>query len=107
MSYRNHRVVIASLFLPSTAVLGESAPSTPDLYARDPLSTTPGRPRLLGLPTEVPGTPPAVLQPYTPGHSRKTSLPAPMKSIVEDLKDKVCNSLFERITTLICVFSPE
>ena len=104
MSYRNHRVVIASLFLPSTAVLGESAPSTPDLY---PLSTTPGRPRLLGLPTEVPGTPPAVLQPYTPGHSRKTSLPAPMKSIVEDLKDKVCNLLSKRITTLIRAFSPE
>lgn len=92
-SYRNHRVVIASLFLPSTAVLGESVPSTPDLHARDPLSTRPG---LLGLPTEVPGTPPAVLQPYTPGHSRKSSLPAPMKSIVEDLKDKVCNLFSDR-----------
>ena len=36
-SLRNHRIVIASLFLPNTAVLGEeSEPSTPGLHARTP-----------------------------------------------------------------------
>jgi hypothetical protein len=28
-SYKTHRIIVASLFLPHTAVLGESQPSTP------------------------------------------------------------------------------
>lgn len=63
-SLRHHRVIIASLFLPNTAVLGDSAPSSPDE--------------------------PAGIQ--TPGFARGPLLQrtsGPLKSIVEDLKDKV------------------
>ncbi|KAI5992797.1 glycosyltransferase family 20 protein [Pisolithus albus] len=31
-SFRNHRIIIASLFLPTTAALGESSPPTPDQH---------------------------------------------------------------------------
>lgn len=68
-SLRHHRVIIASLFLPNTAVLGDSAPSSPD----EPGLQTPGF---------APQTP-SVRPPLAP---RATG---PLKSIVEDLKDKV------------------
>jgi trehalose 6-phosphate synthase complex regulatory subunit len=62
-SLRNHRVVIASLFLPNTAVLGESAPSTPD--------------HVTSLPEFKAAPPTTRSQPQRSG---------PLKSIVEDLK---------------------
>ena len=76
-SLRNHRVVIASLFLPNTAVLGESYPPTPDASVHSPLP----------LPDVFPG--------HVKDHGFKLALPpskartpAPILSIVEDLKDK-------------------
>ncbi|KAL1937908.1 hypothetical protein VTO73DRAFT_12658 [Trametes versicolor] len=69
-SLRHHRVIIASLFLPNTAVLGDSAPSSPD----EPGLQTPG------FAPQTPSVRPLV--PRTPG---------PLKSIVEDLKDKTRN----------------
>jgi len=71
-SYRNHRVIIASLFLPQTAVLGESPPETPN-----PLSTQLPLPSLFNL--KIPERPP---------YGRNKG-PAPLKSIVEDMRDKV------------------
>ncbi|KAI0072180.1 glycosyltransferase family 20 protein [Panus rudis PR-1116 ss-1] len=62
-SLRHHRIVIASLFLPNTAILGDSQPSTPD-------GTTPS---FIGGP---------------PARSSLLGKPAPLKSIVEDLRDK-------------------
>jgi trehalose 6-phosphate synthase complex regulatory subunit len=77
-SFRSHRVVIASLFLPNTVVLGESHPSTPEGTAVH---------SLLSLPAVFPG--------HTRDQGFKLSLPtsrvrtpAPILSIVEDLKDK-------------------
>ncbi|GBE87033.1 Putative alpha,alpha-trehalose-phosphate synthase [UDP-forming] 100 kDa [Sparassis crispa] len=67
-SLRQHRVIIASLFLPTTAVLGDSAPSSP-------LVSTPG-----DAPS-FPSAPP----PVRPFLNKATG---PLKSIVEDLKDK-------------------
>ena len=71
-SYRNHRVIIASLFLPQTAVLGESPPQTPN-----PLPTHLPLPSLFNL--KIPERP-------TYGKNRG---PPPLKSIVEDMRDKV------------------
>ncbi|PCH42911.1 glycosyltransferase family 20 protein [Wolfiporia cocos MD-104 SS10] len=68
-SLRHHRIIIASLFLPSTAVLGDSTPSSPDENAI-PVGQPPVKP------------PPAVRQPI-PGKPT-----GPLRSIVEDLKDK-------------------
>jgi trehalose 6-phosphate synthase/phosphatase len=81
-SFRNHRIVIASLFLPSTAVLGDSFPPTPDHNVKDP--------SLAMIPSAYPIVAEKA-QGYRPTmhHSRNPSLPAPLKSIVEDLKDKV------------------
>ncbi|KAH9856277.1 glycosyltransferase family 20-domain-containing protein [Lenzites betulinus] len=70
-SLRHHRVIIASLFLPNTAVLGDSAPSSPDESG-----------------TQTPGfasQTPASRQPLLHRNS------GPLKSIVEDLKDKTRN----------------
>ena len=77
-SFRNHRIMIASLFLPSTAVLGDSFPPTPDHNAKDP--------SLAMIPSAYP-----IAEGYRPAahHSRNSSLHAPLRSIVEDLKDKV------------------
>ncbi|KAH8101288.1 glycosyltransferase family 20-domain-containing protein [Cristinia sonorae] len=68
-SLRNQRAIIATLFLPNTAVLGDSAPSTPG----DTTSSI----------VPFKGT-------HTPSASRSNILgkPGPLKSIVEDLKDK-------------------
>jgi trehalose 6-phosphate synthase complex regulatory subunit len=74
-SLRNHRVVIASLFLPNTAVLGESYPSTPDVHSHLPLPDVfPGHAKDQGFKLALP-----------PSRART---PAPILSIVEDLKDK-------------------
>ena len=66
-SLRNHRVVIATLFLPSTTVLGESHPPTPDDHVAE-------------LPT---------FKSVPPSAARGLGKSGPLKSIVEDLKDKV------------------
>ncbi|KAI0292362.1 alpha-trehalose-phosphate synthase [Multifurca ochricompacta] len=77
-SFRNHRVVIASLFLPNTAVLGESHPATPErtaIHSPLPLSTPfTGHTKDQGFKLSLP-----------PSRART---PAPILSIVEDLKDK-------------------
>jgi hypothetical protein len=74
-SLRNHRVVIASLFLPNTAVLGESHPPTPDVNSTLPLPDVfPGHVIDQGFKLSLP--PP------------RARAPAPILSIVEDLKDK-------------------
>ncbi|KAG2078648.1 glycosyltransferase family 20 protein [Suillus decipiens] len=75
-SLRNHRVIIASLFLPTTAVLGESSPPTPDIYAREIGATAT---------QDLGGRPPA----FKHTSSRSIgSTPAPLKSIVDDLKSR-------------------
>lgn len=77
-SVRNHRILIASLFLPTTAVLGpdNSQAATPTTTAPRPSAA-----RLLSSAAATrAGTP--GLKPH-PGHL------APFKSIVDDLRDKV------------------
>jgi trehalose 6-phosphate synthase/phosphatase len=74
-SLRNHRVVIASLFLPDTVVLGESHPPTPDVHSELPLPDVfPGVAKDQGFKLTLPST--------------RVRAPAPILSIVEDLKDK-------------------
>jgi hypothetical protein len=76
-SLRNHRVVIASLFLPNTAVLGESHPPTPDVHSESALplpDVFPGHVKDQGFKLTLPPS--------------KVRTPAPILSIVEDLKDK-------------------
>ncbi|KAG2135397.1 glycosyltransferase family 20 protein [Suillus bovinus] len=76
-SLRNHRVIIASLFLPTTAVIGESSPPTPDIYARETGGTAATQ--------DLGGRPPA----FRHASSRSIgSTPAPLKSIVDDLKSR-------------------
>ena len=88
-SFRNHRVIIASLFLPTTAVQGESGPPTPD----PPLATTTVNDAEINLPAvtlRLAATPlkPALVN-RTNTHSRQSSISGPLKSIVDDLTDKV------------------
>jgi trehalose 6-phosphate synthase complex regulatory subunit len=80
-SLRNHRIVIASLFLPTTAVFTESPPPTPEEpNERTPALSTP--PSAFKLPEKT--TPQYVPSPV---HSRSNSFPNPHAvSIVEDLK---------------------
>ncbi|KAI9509923.1 alpha-trehalose-phosphate synthase [Russula earlei] len=74
-SLRNHRVVIASLFLPNTAVLGESYPPTPDVHSALPLPDVfPGAVKDQGFKLTLPIT-----------GARNSG---PIVSIVDDLKDK-------------------
>ncbi|RXW13018.1 hypothetical protein EST38_g12836 [Candolleomyces aberdarensis] len=93
-SFRNHRVIIASLFLPSTVVVGDSEPTTP---ARSPdkgdslisalgaiaqrLAKEPGKPLKSALSNKG-------IAPSHNSHSRSASASGPLKSIVDDLKDK-------------------
>jgi len=95
-SFRNHRVVIASLFLPTTAVLGESPPPTPtpELHTpsateADPNVTIPAVSSILAAATDSkrPVKPTITINKT---HSRQASFNGPLKSIVDDLKDKVC-----------------
>ncbi len=91
-SFRNHRIVIASLFLPTTAVLGESPPVTPEhphpVADAGPESTIPAVTQRLTAelsPKKGSLKPSLVLN----AHSRQHSQSVPFKSIVDDLKDKV------------------
>jgi len=77
---RNHRVVIASLFLPTTAVPGESTPPTPDIQALQPEF-----PLKFPLGNDKTGLP---LGKHVRQKSTSGVVP-PIRSIVEDLKDKV------------------
>lgn len=71
-SYRNHRVIIATLFLPQTAVLGDSPPQTP-----------------APVPTQLPLSSLFNLKiPERPSYGRNKGS-TPLKSIVEDMRDKV------------------
>lgn len=93
-SYRNHRVIIATLFLPQTAVLGDSPPHTPNPLSRQlPLSS------LFNLKI-----------PERPSYGRNKG-PAPLKSIVEDMRDKVgwiCQKILrEKITHKQASFRPQ
>ena len=77
-SFRNHRVVIASLFLPTTAILGESVSSTPDQHIREPQTVSvPAVALRLGE------------KPKSRQSSFTGSITGPLKSIVEDLRDRV------------------
>ena len=77
-SFRNHRVVIASLFLPTTAILGESVSSTPDQHIREPQAVSvPAVALRLGE------------KPKSRQSSFTGSITGPLKSIVEDLRDRV------------------
>ncbi|TFK37501.1 alpha,alpha-trehalose-phosphate synthase [Crucibulum laeve] len=94
-SFRNHRVIIASLFLPSTAVLGESAPPTPERQPSEP-NATDGSISLTSVSQRLEK---AVRPAIASTHSRQSSvgglpppkLPMPLRSIVDDLKDKSRN----------------
>ncbi|KAI0033040.1 alpha-trehalose-phosphate synthase [Vararia minispora EC-137] len=68
-SFKNQRVIIASLFLPNTAVIGDSGLATPELQP------VPPSPHVPTVPT-----------PARPTHSRKPS--GPLNSIVDDLADR-------------------
>ena len=73
-SLRHHRIIIASLFLPNTTVLGDSAPSSPDESPSHSLASST----------------PALLNSTTPARgSLLARPPGPLRSIVEDLRDKV------------------
>ncbi|KAI0270653.1 alpha-trehalose-phosphate synthase [Gloeopeniophorella convolvens] len=99
-SFRNHRVIIASLFLPNTAIIGESHPPTPERTALH-----------APLPTAFPGV--GKDQPFKlslpPSRART---PAPILSIVEDLKDKsragtpATTPGVEHVNPLFASFSP-
>ncbi|EIW74943.1 glycosyltransferase family 20 protein [Coniophora puteana RWD-64-598 SS2] len=80
---RNHRVVIASLFLPTTAVIGESNPPSPDpgFTGAGPLSPAP-------VAVPAPASPPPERPPFQHKHSRSLGGNPPLKSIVEDLKSR-------------------
>ncbi|KAF8153874.1 glycosyltransferase family 20-domain-containing protein [Crassisporium funariophilum] len=110
-SFRNHRIVIASLFLPTTAVLGESGPPTPEQPIQHPQNSQQQQLQQQG---DAEKTIPAVAtrlaaavaasaaagdagsakKPLKPSlitnasHTRQSSASGPLKSIVEDLKDK-------------------
>ncbi|KDR78129.1 hypothetical protein GALMADRAFT_94660 [Galerina marginata CBS 339.88] len=101
-TFRNHRVIIASLFLPTTAVQGESAPPTPEQHAQpvqgDPENTLPAVTSRLAAVTASDGhggftASDTAKKPLKPSlishnsHSRQAS-GGPLKSIVDDLKDK-------------------
>jgi trehalose 6-phosphate synthase/phosphatase len=100
-SFRNHRIVIASLFLPTTAVLRESTPSTPEQPVQvhhDATATiVPALAQRLQAavnttaPTPSDGKPKPLKLSLTAtnSHNRQPSNSGPLESIVEDLKDKV------------------
>jgi len=98
-SFRNHRIVIASLFLPTTAVLGESAPPTPpdnlpqsSSHSNAETTIPAVASRLAAAAVDVAGK---IVKPLKPSlitnasHTRQPSGNLPLKSIVDDLKDKV------------------
>jgi hypothetical protein len=92
-SFRNHRVVIASLFLPTIAVIEESIPPTPEQpYGHNLDSTISAVADRLAANIAVdPIAKSKQLKAIitTNIHHRQPSASSPLKSIVEDLKDKV------------------
>ena len=88
-SFRNHRIVIASLFLPTIAVLGESGPPTPERPVRDNVDSTISAVTNRLVAVSDPTKPKPTI---TTAHNRQLSTGGPLKSIVEDLKDKVHTS---------------
>ncbi|PPQ70001.1 hypothetical protein CVT24_003776 [Panaeolus cyanescens] len=102
-SFRNHRIVIASLFLPTTAVIGEPDSHTPDYPAITPADLTlPAVSQRLAAtvnsnPAGALSDKPRLNKPPKPtiitntahnAHTRSSSASGPFKSIVDDLKDK-------------------
>ena len=71
-SFRNHRVIVASLFLPTTVAFGESSLSTPDHSVSESGSQSPQCSAV-----------------ERPAFNQRLSGSVPLKSIVEDLK--VCS----------------
>jgi len=106
-SFRNHRIVIASLFLPTTAVLGESPPVTPENDDDVGPSASGPETTILAvaqrLATEQTGTAKGLLN----THSRSHSMNIPLKSIVEDLRDKVRPSVEFMETFFLVIFMTE
>ncbi|KAG6333800.1 hypothetical protein ID866_5295 [Astraeus odoratus] len=70
-TFRNHRVIIASLFLPTTAVLGDSGPPTPDHHTPDVQQSAP----------QPNGT-----NQKQPAYGQRAPNNTPLRSIVDDLK---------------------
>ncbi|KAL0953061.1 hypothetical protein HGRIS_007261 [Hohenbuehelia grisea] len=90
-SFRNNRIIIASLFLPTTAVLGESVPPTPS-HNPSPLSIPASAFRNAAdkLGNAVASKIARVRSPSVTA-PLVASMPGPLKSIVEDLQDKSRN----------------
>ncbi|KAI6013248.1 glycosyltransferase family 20 protein [Pisolithus marmoratus] len=79
-SFRNHRVIIASLFLPTTAALGESSPPTPDYQiTQDSESTVPQSN--------------SANQKQQPAYRQRQPGQLPLVSIVDDLTSRVITPL--------------
>ncbi|KAI6023022.1 glycosyltransferase family 20 protein [Pisolithus microcarpus] len=72
-SFRNHRIIIASLFLPTTAALGESSPPTPDHHI---------------VPDSEPAVPQSngANQKQQPSYRQRQPGQLPLVSIVDDLR---------------------
>ena len=90
-SFRNHRVVIASLFLPTVAVIEESTPPTPEQPFGVSLESTISAvaDKLAAANIAVDPIAKKPLKASIINHHRQLSASNPLKSIVEDLKDKV------------------
>ena len=93
-SFRNHRIVIASLFLPTIAVIEDSTPPTPDQPIDDNLDKTISAVADRLVTANIAVEPVAKSKPLksiitTNIHHRQPIVSSPLKSIVEDLKDKV------------------
>ncbi|KAI6107708.1 glycosyltransferase family 20 protein [Pisolithus thermaeus] len=79
-SFRNHRVIIASLFLPTTAALGESSPPTPDHHVAP--DSEPAVPQSNG------GN-----QKQQPSYRQRQPGQLPLVSIVDDLRSRAITPL--------------
>ena len=97
-SFRNHRIVIASLFLPTIAVVEESTPPTPEQPFGDSLD---GTISAVADRLNIAVDPVAKSKPLKGSiltannhHRQPSASSSPLKSIVEDLKDKVYTSFF-------------
>ncbi|TFK27244.1 hypothetical protein FA15DRAFT_666537 [Coprinopsis marcescibilis] len=92
-SFRNHRVIVASLFLPTTVVTGDSGPATPEekLPEEGSVISIPAIAARLaaadkGKPLKSALSGKGVTA--SNAHTRSSSASGPLLSIVEDLKDK-------------------
>ena len=107
-SFRNHRIVIASLFLPTIPVLGESGPPTPEQPIQDNVQSTisavANRLVAANICTDPKPLRPSIIT--TSNHKRQLSANnGPLKSIVEDLKDKVTRLFFQLYSSTIHIHS--